>query len=188
MKIGLISDTHIPDYHNEPPEQIKDAFADVELILHAGDIYESSCLDWLETIAPVVPCEGNGDYLRSIEDNRIKRSQVLELEGFKIGLTHAIPIPEIEPYATLEKTMEREFNGPVDIIVYGDTHVEEILRLKGVLLINPGSPTLPHNLTHLLGTVGILEIKDGTVAARILRIDPLEELDMENKKQWWSVR
>ena len=112
----------------------------------------------------------------------------LELEGFKIGLTHAIPIPEIEPYATLEKTMEREFDGPVDIIVYGDTHVEEIVWLKGVLLINPGSPTLPHNLTHLLGTVGILEITDGTVEAKILRIDPFEELDMENKKQWWSVR
>ena len=149
MRIGLISDTHIPDYHPEPPAQIREAFEGVELILHAGDIYLPECLDWLETIAPVVPCEGNGDFLRSIEDPRIKRSQVLELGGLKVGLTHAVPLPEVEPNTTIERTMEREFGGPMDVVVFGDTHVEEVLNLKGVLLVNPGSPTLPHNLTQL---------------------------------------
>ena len=31
-----------------PPEEVALAFADVDLILHAGDIYSSACLDWLE--------------------------------------------------------------------------------------------------------------------------------------------
>ena len=37
--------------------------------------------------------------------------------------------------------------------------------MRGVLLVNPGSPTFPRNLTRRLGTVGFLEI-DGRMYAR----------------------
>ena len=53
MKIGLISDTHNPGAALEPPYEVAKAFEEVDLILHAGDIYVTSCLDWLEQIAPV---------------------------------------------------------------------------------------------------------------------------------------
>ena len=61
MRIGLISDTHIPDHADELPEQLKDAFRGVELILHAGDIYTIPVLDELEIIAPVLAAEGDDD-------------------------------------------------------------------------------------------------------------------------------
>ena len=32
------------------------------MILHAGDIYDPACLDWLEKVAPTLACEGNGDF------------------------------------------------------------------------------------------------------------------------------
>ena len=57
MRIGIISDTHNPNVGPEPPPEVLVAFRGVEAILHAGDIYVSSCLDWLESIAPVYAVE-----------------------------------------------------------------------------------------------------------------------------------
>ena len=51
MRIGLVSDTHIPEVAPAIPGQIAQAFRVVDLILHAGDIYVSSVLDELEYIA-----------------------------------------------------------------------------------------------------------------------------------------
>src|SRR5262249_7749204 len=61
MDIGLISDTHIPEAMPELPVQIRQVFADTELILHAGDLHCFAVLDWLEEIAPVLAARGNGD-------------------------------------------------------------------------------------------------------------------------------
>ena len=191
MIIGLISDTHIPETKLPLPEKILSIFRDrkVELILHAGDIYDPACLDWLEKAAPVLACEGNGDFFRKIKDPRIEATRVMEFEGFKIGLTHGLAIPEYPPRRTIESVMEHEFKQPVDIIVFGDTHTEEIVKIKNVLCINPGSPTLPHNLDHIIGTIGILEInKDIPPVARIIHLESEEELDMDNPVKWWSVR
>ncbi|MBW2622762.1 MAG: metallophosphoesterase family protein, partial [Deltaproteobacteria bacterium] len=61
MKIGLISDTHIPEAGDSLPERVREVFSDVELILHAGDLHVLDVLDWLEQIAPVKAVRGNGD-------------------------------------------------------------------------------------------------------------------------------
>ena len=53
MRIGLISDTHVPGGATEVPPQVATAFEGVDLILHAGNIYRTGTLDWLERIAPV---------------------------------------------------------------------------------------------------------------------------------------
>jgi predicted phosphodiesterase len=39
-----------------------------------------------------------------------------------------------------------------------------------VLLVNPGSPTFPRNLTRRLGTVALLEIDHGRATARMLQL------------------
>ena len=167
MLIGLIADTHIPRDVKILPPPVKDAFRGVDLILHAGDIYLPGVLDELETIAPVLAARGNGDS-RSIKDHRLKNSHVLDINGLRLGLTHAIPYPEL-PWSRIIKTMERIFDGPTDIIVFGDTHVTLAERHQGVLLVNPGSPTLP-NGRFQLGTVGLLEIMDKRVKASIVQL------------------
>ena len=48
MRAGLISDTHTPAMGKVPPLEVARAFEGVDLILHAGDVYTSECLDWLE--------------------------------------------------------------------------------------------------------------------------------------------
>ncbi|NTW68137.1 MAG: metallophosphoesterase family protein, partial [Nitrospirae bacterium] len=53
MKVGIISDTHVPGAASSLPPAVFEIFRSVDLILHAGDIVQASVLDELEAIAPV---------------------------------------------------------------------------------------------------------------------------------------
>lgn len=173
MRIGLISDTHVPEAGTDLPPQVFEALAGVDLVLHAGDLHVRDVLDWLEGIAPVYAARGNGDEGHGgrspvPEDDRLKDAHVLHLEGLWVGLTHVFPPPEEVPWVGFQRMMEQRFGRPVDVIVCGDTHVTEVREINGVLLVNPGSPTLPHNLLPQLGHVGILTLHDGNAHARII--------------------
>jgi hypothetical protein len=61
MKVGVLSDTHVPTIVRALPPAIFDIFKGVDLIMHAGDIVELSVLDELRTIAPVEAVAGNMD-------------------------------------------------------------------------------------------------------------------------------
>ena len=67
MLIGLISDTHIPDRAKEIPEKVFEAFSEVDLIMHAGDLTSPKVIDDLEQIAPVMAIQGNMDRARGID-------------------------------------------------------------------------------------------------------------------------
>ena len=141
MKLGLISDTHIPTVAKEIPKEVETAFQGVDMVLHAGDIQVLRALDWLERIAPVYAAEGNND--EGLVDPRIKPVQMLEVEGLTVAVVHVFNYPELP--------LERFFNGKgdVDVVVYGDTHVPEVIREDGFLRVNPGSPTAPGpNMCH----------------------------------------
>ena len=45
MKVGVISDTHIPTIAPSLPPAVYEIFKGVDLILHAGDIVELSVLE-----------------------------------------------------------------------------------------------------------------------------------------------
>src|SRR4029077_13578595 len=77
VRIGLISDTHMPFAGRTMWDEVDVAFRDVELILHAGDIVHPAVLDRLEQIAPVLAARGNNDV--GMEDPRVLDQQVLEL-------------------------------------------------------------------------------------------------------------
>jgi len=176
MKIGLISDTHIPESLPELWPHVFEEFNDVDCILHAGDIYHLSVLDRLEEIAPVYAARGNGEDGsggREIQpdDPRLRESWLIELGGFKIGLTHYVPMPEIPPSLTIERWKQRMFpDTPLDVLIYGDTHVEQIDVIDNTLCINPGSPTFPHNLTLQFGTIGFLYLDEEKPRAEIMQL------------------
>ncbi len=167
MKIGLISDTHISTASWGMLPEVVRAFQGVDLILHAGDIYTSVALDWLEEIAPVAAALGNGDF-RVRDDPRVKNSQLLILDGLRVGVIHEMDYPDT-PWRPLEKTTQRHFGGPVDVLVYGDTHRSVVYVWKGMLVVNPGSATVSDDFFGL-GTVGILEISGGRASVTILRL------------------
>ena len=191
MRIGLISDTHIPTAGGDPSTalraslwpQVYDALRDVDLIMHAGDLHDPVVLDWLEELAPVIAVSGNGDYsgwqrTEPPTDPRLRESRVLTVDApstgsgrsLRIGLVHDLPLPEAPPQRTLEGLMRHFFGGPVDVIVRGSTHAAGIATLKGVLVVNPGSPTFPNHQSLRLGTVGYLDIEDGRVRPSIVQL------------------
>ncbi|WP_333646159.1 metallophosphoesterase family protein [Candidatus Binatus sp.] len=44
MRIGLISDTHIPEACEHLPQRVFEVFAGIGLVMHAGDVYVNRVL------------------------------------------------------------------------------------------------------------------------------------------------
>jgi len=175
LLIGLISDTHIAVPSSTLPPQIKEAFRGVDLILHAGDIWISSALDELQSIAPVIAAWGDDDMEIDLgQDKRMLRGHTLHLDGTTLWLTHIKPrygliSPQDDWYPARPKNEDPE--EPPQVVVSGHTHFPGIENYKGVLLVNPGSATMPSYVPKL-GTVGLLNINSGKAEARIV---PLEQ-------------
>jgi putative phosphoesterase len=173
MRIGLISDTHIPVAAKKLWPQIFELFEGVDLIMHGGDLMIPDVIDWLEEIAPVMAVEGNGDYTgwersKAPTDPRLSEAKVLKIDGLRIGLVHDFQLPEAPPLRTMESLMQHHFGGPVNVIVRGSTHVAEIATVKGIQIVNPGSSGFPNHQTARLGTVGFLDIEAGRVSPSIV--------------------
>ena len=174
MLIGLLSDTHIAFPNETLPPQIKGAFSGVDLILHAGDIWIPSVLDELESVAPVMAAWGDDDMEADLgDDNRMMKGQSLVLDGITMWLTHVKPRnglinPKEEVYSFNHSPEDPE--DPPDVIVFGHTHFANIERYKDVLLVNPGSPTVPGYVPKL-GTIALLTISSGEVEAHIVQLE-----------------
>ncbi|MCY4658140.1 MAG: metallophosphoesterase family protein, partial [Gammaproteobacteria bacterium] len=60
-RIGLVSDTHIPESQKHLWPQVYEAFEDVDFIFHGGDVHDLALLDSFEEIAPIYCARGNGE-------------------------------------------------------------------------------------------------------------------------------
>jgi len=180
MKIGVISDTH-GDTHGWQAA-IAGPFAGADMILHAGDLlyhgprnpmppgYDPAALAQLinDAPAPIIIARGNCDsgvdqlvldfpiqapYALVIID----RLRIMVNHGEEFGLTN--PVPGIAKVA-------RKYR--VDVFVCGHTHLAMLKRIRGALIMNPGSPSLPKALEREPEpTVGVIENN----IARILTLD-----------------
>jgi putative phosphoesterase len=170
-----------------------EAFDGVEAILHAGDIHDIRVIDQLHEVAPTYAARGNGDDGSSgrevqPDDDRLKEVWLLKMGGFNIGLTHYIPMPELPPNLTVSKWIDRLYpEQRPDVLIYGDTHVEQIDVFDGVLCVNPGSPTFPHNLSTQLGTIGFLDLAGDAPEASIHQLteDGFEPFDWGKWRRPW---
>ena len=176
LRVGLIFYTHIPEARSELCPQVFTALDGVDCILHGGDIHELFVLDQLADVAPLWSARGNGEdgsAGRPIapDDDRLRHSWLLDLAGVRVGLTHDVPMPEMPPHFTVERWKMRRFGTPqIDVLVYGDSHVERIDVVGQTLCVNPGSPTYPHNLNTQLGTLGFLDIEPTAMRASIWQL------------------
>lgn len=160
MLIGLISDTHIPDRARIIPQNVLDAFKDVDLIIHAGDLTIQAVIDELEGIAPVVAIQGNMDRVAGLE---LPKARTIDVEGVKIGVAHG----EVYPRADTQQLLYLAKQLDVDILVTGHSHQPKIEQVEDVLLLNPGSPIVPRLADR---TVMLLEINDKNVDVEIIKI------------------
>lgn len=141
MRVGLVSDTH----GRLPPEVLTE-LAGVDRIIHAGDIGPYEILLELQRIAPVTAVCGNTDRYE-IRD-RVPDIAELDLMGHKVAVIHGHQL------GTPTAKRLRAALPDARVIVYGHTHQPRVDREEGVLLVNPGSASVPR--LGLSPSVGIL--------------------------------
>jgi len=152
MKIGVLSDTHIPQAALRIPQKIYNAFKGIDLILHAGDLTEISVLDELKRLAETHAVYGNMDEpdVRKILPDK----KIIAVGKFTIGLIHG----NGPPFNLISK-VRKEFLQKVDVIVFGHSHSPVNEVREGILFFNPGSPT--DKVFTKYNTYGLLTIDDG---------------------------
>jgi len=133
MKIGILADTHIRKGRNLPPV-VWETLAEVDMILHAGDIGSSSFLKDLESIAPVIAVKGNGDWMME----GLPEKAIFNLAHVKVGMIHGHQGPGQN---TPQRALNTFAQDRVDVIVFGHSHIPYKTYTSGILLFNHGSPT-----------------------------------------------
>lgn len=136
--------------------EVHDAFRGVELILHAGDVGGDEILDELSIIAPVHAVYGNTD---ERGNPRLVQAIDITVGGLRIHVSHGHELGVPKP----DKLLARY---AAHVIVYGHTHQQLVTRADDRLVVNPGAAG-PARF-ELKPSVGILEISQGTAAARII--------------------
>lgn len=150
-RIGIISDTHIPQF-KQLPEAVWTHFAGVELIIHAGDLSRLKVIDELETIAPVVAVQGNVEEEEVVRTLPIKRE--LLVGGLRIGVVHILGNTQ-----NRVRVARQEFP-TARCVVFGHSHIPYNQEHDGQLLFNPGSAT--DRRRQPTCSLGLLTIDDET--------------------------
>jgi len=144
-RVGLISDTHMPERCAAFPASTFDVLRGVDLILHAGDVGELWVLDRLSAIAPVVAVHGNDDTQDA--QRELPYQQLVSIAGQRILLWHShYPDPAEEKarrggywYPKLSRLAERGQQVEAQIVVFGHAHIPMTYQYDSVLLVNPGA-------------------------------------------------
>lgn len=193
MRIGVISDTHIPDRVGALHPDILSTFKDkgVELIIHAGDISSPDVIRQLEQIAPVQAVQGNRDWWRF---NDLPTLKVINIKEVKILVTHGHGhffsyIWDKFPYWILGYQFERFvkkfalLNQDFDVVIFGHSHRSENRWVQSRLYFNPGSAYDPLE-NHSGPSIGLMEIgEEKEISAEIIR---LREMKWQGGK--WTIR
>lgn len=159
MKIGIISDTHLEENISKIQDILERYLDDADMIIHAGDYISLRVLDFLRQHKRFYGVWGNVD---SIEvKDRIREKEILDIQGLRIGIFHG--------HGTGGSTMDRAYgafeNDSVDAIIFGHSHQPSITTKKGILMLNPGSPTRKR-MERWFSCI-ILEIRDGLMDVQL---------------------
>ena len=85
-------------------------------------------------------------------------------------ITEYSPISKhFPPDADLSAALETVFDAAVDIVIFGHTHYAVVEEFQGILMVNPGSPSLPKQLRRL-GQVAIMELERAHKSAEIIEL------------------
>ena len=205
ISVGLVSDTHYQDRLFDLPSGLRALWADVDLILHAGDVGRLDVLDLLAEFAPTIAVHGNDEPDRARQE--LPCQQLITVHGVRILLWHSHYSDPIEEKANrkgpwgpkLARIANRGRQVGARIVVYGHTHVPMICRCNNVLLLNPGALSSGSYFTRqTVSSVGRLQILDDgeadvtlfDVVAKQPKVfdvaDPKEDFDLlaEQYQDW----
>ncbi|WP_459480043.1 metallophosphoesterase [Clostridium saccharoperbutylacetonicum] len=150
MLIGVVSDTHrMLKYVNLAKEITKNA----DILIHLGDNIED--VEVLERgfNGKVYAVAGNCDY-----SSKYPKEGVIEVYGKKIFFTHG------DLYGVKRTINNIYYKGKelgADIVLFGHTHEQMIEKDEELILMNPGSISLPRFKGRYVGFIEIDE--DGSI-------------------------
>jgi uncharacterized protein len=162
MKIGVISDTHIPERASKLPEKLLKGLAGANMIIHAGDLVDIRVLESLKAVCPDVRAvAGNMDDAHGVRV--LPEKLVVEAGKFRIGVVHGYGPPSGLP------TMVRQIfkKDKVDVIIFGHSHEPLCSAEETPWVFNPGSPT--DTIFAPYQSYGIIEIGD-RITMKIIKL------------------
>ncbi len=163
MKFGVISDTHgsLTAWQNA----YHSCFQNVDAIIHCGDVLyhgprnplpegynpQGLAMELQKIRQPLIFAKGNCD----AEVDQLLIEYPLEspyahifTPGLRMLVTHGHHWNPEQPPSSLKKGY--------DLIISGHTHLPVLKKESGMILLNPGSPSLPKN-DPKIPTVAIIE-------------------------------
>ncbi len=162
MKLIVLSDTHIKtgqSLFSLLPEELISIIKSSDMILHAGDFETLECYNELRSLGNLKGVHGDTDCTELMKF--LPERQVLTVEGVKVGIIHKGQLTS-ENYDGL-RYLAKEMG--VDVLIFGHFH-HIIVEKTDVLLLSPGSPTVP----GIAEPSAIeLEIIKNSVKGRIIR-------------------
>ena len=159
MRIGVLSDTHLPRVNKTLKIILDQCLSGTDAIFHVGDFTSPGIVEYLGGPHFYGVC-GNMDPLEI--KNLLPEKRVVELGGFRFGLVHGWG-----PSEGLEERVMESFSN-VDVVVYGHSHKAVSHVRGGVLGFNPGT-ACGHSASNF-HSVGILECEEG-VRGEIVEVD-----------------
>lgn len=159
MKIGVLSDTHGSFFYVDKAFEILD---DCDYIIHGGDIlyhgprnplpkgYDpKSVANKINSLDNLFFTKGNcdSDVDQMVLNHAIQSPYVfLSIEGKKIFLCHGYKKP-------LNELIAQAKNLNCDIFIYGHTHIKDLRKVNDLIVLNPGSTSLPKDDTHSVSII-----------------------------------
>lgn len=144
MLIAVVSDTHRAiKYINLAKELIKSA----DILIHLGDNIDDVEIIKSGFKGEVYAVAGNCDY-----SGKYPKEAIIEVNGRKIFFTHG------DLYGVKHSMNNIYYRGKeldVDIVLFGHTHQQVIEEKNGIILMNPGSISLPKFKGRYIGFIDI---------------------------------
>lgn len=157
MLVAVVSDTHRSD---SCIKSIKTLIKDADILIHLGDNVEDAEELEREFKGEVYIVAGNCDFSRKYPKDRL-----IDIEGKKIFMTHG------DLYAVKMGLNSIYYKGreiEADIVLFGHTHQAMIERTNELILMNPGSPSLPRLSKK---SIGFISIDDGEAEVYLKEIE-----------------
>ena len=172
MKVGVVSDTHLPRFGDRLPTELRRGLGEerVELILHLGDFTGPEVPRLLESLAPLEAVVGNNDPPALVQ--RFGRRKVVTLGGVRIGTVHGDGTHGTTTSRSL-RTFEKD---GVDVICFGHSHQPMCERRGEIWLVNPGSPT--DKRTQSRYSYAILEIVRARATPQLSLLDRTDRMSV----------
>lgn len=156
MKIAIISDSH---YNDSSIKAIKNYIKDADVLIHCGDGVPDVYKIAENFNGEVYGVQGNCDF-----SNEFPNERIIEIEGKRIFVCHGHFYNVKNGYNNIF-FKAKELG--VDIALFGHSHLGIILDNDEVLLMNPGSISLPYGDTKR--SLGFIDIKNDKIIDAYLK-------------------